>query len=227
MRGDLRANPMATLVEVYRDAAFAGDQAEHEAKLVGRIALRRRQHRQLALQYRLSLRRPAETRQRRGIGAHIGVAGALSLETLHVAAERHQLGFAGLARPMMALHSNAQEPAQFVFDRGALSGQPGLLAAVVSACQSERDDLTQSVQAQVCKALGLNQVTVVQTVVEKRATLACTAGLNRPESSIADGLWACGDYIQGPYPSTLEGAVRSGQHVVTQLDQVRHRQRLR
>ena len=136
-------------------------------------------------------------------------------------------GFAGLARPMMALHSNAQEPAQFVFDRGALSGQPGLLAAVVSACQSERDDLTQSVQAQVCKALGLNQVTVVQTVVEKRATLACTAGLNRPESSIADGLWACGDYIQGPYPSTLEGAVRSGQHVVTQLDQVRHRQRLR
>ena len=119
-------------------------------------------------------------------------------------------GFTGLARPMMALHSNAQEPAQFVFDRGALSGQPGLLAAVVSACQSERDDLTQSVQAQVCKALGLNQVTVVQTVVEKRATLACTAGLNRPESSIADGLWACGDYIQGPYPSTLEGAVRSG-----------------
>lgn len=136
-------------------------------------------------------------------------------------------GFNGLARPMVALHSNAQKPAQFVFDRGALSGQPGLLAAVVSACQTDRDDLTQSVQAQVCAALGLDEVHVVQTVVEKRATFACTAGIDRPESSIADGLWACGDYIQGPYPSTLEGAVRSGQQVVTQLDQVLHSQRLR
>jgi predicted NAD/FAD-dependent oxidoreductase len=27
---------------------------------------------------------------------------------------------------------------------------------------------------------------------------------------IAPGLLACGDYIDGPYPATLEGAVRSG-----------------
>jgi len=25
-----------------------------------------------------------------------------------------------------------------------------------------------------------------------------------------EGLLACGDYIEGPYPATLEGAVRSG-----------------
>ncbi len=135
-------------------------------------------------------------------------------------------GFAGLPRPMMALHSHAQAPAQFVFDRGALTEQAGLLAAVVSACGAERDEVTEQVHDQVCEQLALTEVDVVQTVVEKRATLACTPMLNRPEPWVAQGLWACGDYICGPYPSTLEGAVRSGQDVVTQLSQVADRQRL-
>ena len=135
-------------------------------------------------------------------------------------------GFAGLSRPMIALHSDAQAPAQFVFDRGALTNQPGLLAAVVSACNTERDEVTEQVHDQVCEQLELSHLEVVQTLVEKRATLACTPMLNRPEPFIAKGLWACGDYICGPYPSTLEGAVRSGQQVVTQLSQVADRQRL-
>lgn len=135
-------------------------------------------------------------------------------------------GFAGLPRPMMALYSDAQAPAQFVFDRGALTAQPGLLAAVVSACSAERDEVTEQVYDQVCEQLELTNLEVVQTVVEKRATLACTPLLNRPEPFIAPGLWACGDYICGPYPSTLEGAVRSGQQVVTQLSQMADRQRL-
>ena len=50
----------------------------------------------------------------------------------------------------------------------------------------------------------------MQTVVEKRATFACTPGLQRPPQAIAPGLLACGDYTEGPYPATLEGAVRSG-----------------
>jgi hypothetical protein len=136
------------------------------------------------------------------------------------------VGYAGLPRPMMALHSNAQAPAQFVFDRGALTHQPGLLAAVVSACDAERDEVTEQVHDQVCQQLELRHLEVVQTVVEKRATLACTPRLNRPAPLIADGLWACGDYICGPYPSTLEGAVRSGQQVLAQLSQVADRQRL-
>jgi squalene-associated FAD-dependent desaturase len=135
-------------------------------------------------------------------------------------------GFKGLPRPMIALHSDAQAPAQFVFDKGALSEQHGLLAAVVSACTAERDDVTEQVQVQVCEQLKLVNVEVVQTVVEKRATLACTPMLDRPEAFVADALWACGDFIQGPYPSTLEGAVRSGQQVVTQLSQVAHGQGL-
>jgi predicted NAD/FAD-dependent oxidoreductase len=47
-------------------------------------------------------------------------------------------------------------------------------------------------------------------VVEKRATFACTPSLPRPPQAIAPGLFACGDYVEGPYPATLEGAVRSG-----------------
>ncbi|MNY83055.1 Flavin containing amine oxidoreductase [compost metagenome] len=48
------------------------------------------------------------------------------------------------------------------------------------------------------------------TVIDKRATFACTPGLQRPGQMIAPGLLACGDYVAGPYPATLEGAVRSG-----------------
>ena len=32
----------------------------------------------------------------------------------------------------------------------------------------------------------------------------------RPAATIAPGLWAAGDHVAGPYPATLEGAVRSG-----------------
>lgn len=42
------------------------------------------------------------------------------------------------------------------------------------------------------------------------AFVASTCSLERPALHIAKGLLACGDYIQGPYPATLEGAVRSG-----------------
>jgi predicted NAD/FAD-dependent oxidoreductase len=30
-------------------------------------------------------------------------------------------------------------------------------------------------------------------------------------------VWACGDYIDGPYPATLEGAVQSGFAAVAAL----------
>ena len=62
---------------------------------------------------------------------------------------------------------------------------------------------------QAKKHLGLT-LQAVQTVVEKRATFACTPALTRPPMRIAPGLLSCGDYVDGPYPATLEGAVRSG-----------------
>jgi squalene-associated FAD-dependent desaturase len=124
---------------------------------------------------------------------------------------------ARLASPMIALRAepDAQAaPAQFVFDRGQLNPQDaaaqGLLAFVVSASSDDRDDLQARVLEQAARQLGLPALQAVQTVVEKRATFACTPGLVRPVQTIASGLWAAGDYVQGPYPATLEGAVRSG-----------------
>ena len=123
---------------------------------------------------------------------------------------------ASLPLAMLALRSSAQHPAQFVFDRGQLGGPAGLLAFVVSAAQGERATLQAQVLAQAQAQLGLT-LQAVQTVVEKRATFACTPGLRRPSSSIAPGLLACGDYVAGPYPATLEGAVRSGSAAVALL----------
>jgi len=117
---------------------------------------------------------------------------------------------ASLRAPMLALRSDpALAPAQFAFDRGQLGGSAGLLAFVVSASTGDREDLQAQVLQQARVQLGL-QLQAVQTVVEKRATLACTPGLARPSMQIAPGLLACGDFVAGPYPSTLEGAVRSG-----------------
>ncbi|MEY2952573.1 MAG: hypothetical protein RLZZ401_660 [Pseudomonadota bacterium] len=115
-----------------------------------------------------------------------------------------------LQLPMLALTSGPEAPAQFVFDRGQLGGPPGLLAFVVSASSEERTVLAAQVQSQALNQLGLKHTTIVQTVIEKRATFACTPKLQRPAMRIGDGLLACGDYIDGPYPATLEGAVRSG-----------------
>ena len=114
-----------------------------------------------------------------------------------------------LTQPMLALHCSADAPAQFVFDRGLLGGPAGLLAFVVSASVGDKALLSAQVLAQGQAQLGL-QLELVQTIVEKRATFACTPGLLRPPAQIAPGLLACGDYVAGPYPATLEGAVRSG-----------------
>ena len=119
-------------------------------------------------------------------------------------------GGPALSAPMLALRSSADAPAQFVFDRGQLGGPPGLLSFVVSASSEEREALQQQVLAQAREQLGLAGLHPVLTVVEKRATFACTPGLERPPARIAPGLVACGDYVEGPYPATIEGAVRSG-----------------
>lgn len=132
-----------------------------------------------------------------------------SIATVYV-----QAGTCRLHRPMLALPCSPDMPAQFVFDRGQLGGPTGLLAFVVSASQDERgilqDKVLRQAQRHLSGALTNQTLQPLQTVVEKRATFACTPGLVRPAQSVAPGLLACGDYVQGPYPATLEGAVRSG-----------------
>ena len=135
-------------------------------------------------------------------------AGAREVETL-TNLYAHAPG-ARLPQPMLALRSGAHHPAQFVFDRGQLDGHAGLLAFVVSASVGERSDIERAVLEQAAAQLGIQGLQPVQTVVEKRATFACTPGLVRPAQQVLPGLSACGDYVDGPYPATLEGAVLSG-----------------
>ena len=146
-----------------------------------------------------------------GVDAGIWVAQARAL-AYEAIATVYATGGPRLSFPMLALLDG---PAQFVFDRGQLGGPAGLLAFVVSASGREREAIEQEVVQQAARQ-GWN-VQPQQTVIEKRATFACTPGLQRPPARIAPQLWACGDYVEGPYPATLEGAVRSGLSVVAGL----------
>lgn len=127
---------------------------------------------------------------------------------------------ARLPEPMIALHSDADAPAQFVFDRGQLGGPSGLLAFVISGAQPWVDRgleaTTRATLAQARAALSLD-LDPVHTIAEKRATFRCTPGLLRPPMRVAPGLYAAGDYVDGPYPATLEGAVRCGLQAATAL----------
>ena len=119
---------------------------------------------------------------------------------------------------MMALHAGSDAPAQFAFDLGALGGADGVFAFVISGA---RDWASAGLQAtaeatlrQAASAFapaGWSQPpTVLHVAAEKRATFQCTPDLQRPAAYIGPGLWAAGDYVAGPYPATLEGAVLSG-----------------
>ncbi len=132
---------------------------------------------------------------------------------------------ARLALPMVALHANDQSPAQFAFDLGALGGAVGVLAFVVSGARDWVDrGLGATGEATLAQALAAFPSgtwpavpTVLHVAAEKRATFRCTPGLHRPAQAVAPGLWAAGDYIAGPYPATLEGAVRSGRDAALAL----------
>ncbi|RFO98976.1 desaturase [Rhodoferax lacus] len=162
--------------------------------------------------------------QARGEAAPALQAWALTASQLQhegIATVYLQAGSTRLPQPMLALRSSAECPAQFVFDRGQLDGPAGLLAFVVSASTDERAVLQgkvlQQAQAHLGGLLRGSSPVLVQTVLEKRATFACTPGLQRPAQHIAPGLLACGDYVDGPYPATLEGAVQSGKSAALAL----------
>jgi len=103
---------------------------------------------------------------------------------------------------------------QWVFDRGALLGEKGRLACVISA-QGEHQQMTQDELADTChrelqQALpGLSSPLWHQVIAEKRATITCAPGLKRPAMQTA-GVFLAGDYTDPEYPPTLEAAVRSG-----------------
>ncbi|ACT48084.1 hydroxysqualene dehydroxylase HpnE [Methylotenera mobilis] len=105
---------------------------------------------------------------------------------------------------------------QWVFDRGELCGEKGLLAVIVSA-EGAHQKLTQDALA-LSVANELKQVFPHlpkplwhKVIAEKRATFACLPDLARPTNRTAqNNLYLAGDYTYASYPATIEGAVRSG-----------------
>ncbi|MGY0195360.1 hydroxysqualene dehydroxylase HpnE [Leptothrix sp. BB-4] len=135
-----------------------------------------------------------------------------------------QANGARLAAPMVALPEGPMAPAQFAFDHGALGAEPGRFAYVVSGAAAwvERGlDATGEAALTQARAtlrgIAPGQVRLLKVVAEKRATFLCLPGLQRPPQHIAPALTAAGDHIEGPYPATLEGAVRSGLAAVEAL----------
>ena len=126
---------------------------------------------------------------------------------------------ARLPTPMTALVESDTAPAQFAFDHGALGATPGLFAFVISGARRWVDGGLDATGAAVLQQAGSAFATgtwptppvLLRVLAEKRATFRCAPGLLRPPAQVAPRLVAAGDYVDGPYPATLEGAVRSGE----------------
>ncbi|MFT3665821.1 hydroxysqualene dehydroxylase HpnE [Piscinibacter sp.] len=143
-------------------------------------------------------------------------AGAAALRYEPIVTVYLDAGATRLPEPMLALPAGPRAPAQFVFDRGQLGGPRGLLAFVISGAQpwvdAGREATLAATLAQARAALGpllRGEPRPLQSITEKRATFRCVPGLARPVMQLAPGLVAAGDHVAGPYPATLEGAVRS------------------
>ena len=113
--------------------------------------------------------------------------------------------------PMLGLSGGL---VQWVFDRGALLGERGRLACVISAEGPHQaldlDELCARCHAELAAVLpGLDAPSWTRAIAEKRATITCTP--NRPRAPLeVDGVQLAGDFTDPEYPPTLEAAVRSG-----------------
>ena len=107
---------------------------------------------------------------------------------------------------------------QWLFDRGRLTGDRGLIAAVISGpgphLRLTSDALIAQVVDDIARRFPAWPAPIdAKLVRERRATLAAVPGVDnfRPKHATPiKGLWLAGDYTATGYPSTLEGAVKSG-----------------
>jgi len=122
--------------------------------------------------------------------------------------ERVRLSF-----PMLGLSGGV---AQWVFDRGALLGERGRLACVISACgphqQLGLEELCARCHDELAQAIPkLGKPLWSRAIAEKRATIACVPNVVKPKlKTDLFRVFLAGDYTDPDYPPTLEAAVRSG-----------------
>jgi squalene-associated FAD-dependent desaturase len=132
------------------------------------------------------------------------------------------LGYAGRVDLPARITRLDDAPGQWVFDRSAAL-RPGLaadaralLAVVISAGgphdRLDHAALARSVDGQLRRLRpGLPDFVWSRVIAERRATYACTAGLDRPSGGrVEPGVYLAGDYTDPEFPATLEAAIRSG-----------------
>ena len=115
--------------------------------------------------------------------------------------------------PMLGLSAGT---VQWVFDRDALGGTRGLVSCMISA-EGPHQHMTHPELAAICHGELAQVVKALpeprwsQVIAEKRATITCSPGIERPtEETPTPGLLLAGDYTDPEYPPVLEAAVRSG-----------------
>lgn len=116
---------------------------------------------------------------------------------------------------------------QWLFDRSFQ--QPGLMAVVISGpgahMQLTKTELISVVSQELADLLPDWPQTADDALVirEKRATFACTPETQKMRPNAAtniENLWLAGDFVQHPFPSTLETAISNGQRCAQQILQI-------
>jgi squalene-associated FAD-dependent desaturase len=123
-----------------------------------------------------------------------------------------------LPQPVYALLDEPAQgrPGQWVFDRGQIDpAHRGIFSVVIGApalrVESDRGALCAAADRQLSTEFGLPPSIAQNIVIERRATLLPSVGLRRPPPRLpVDGFYLAGDIAESPFPSTLEGSVRSG-----------------
>jgi squalene-associated FAD-dependent desaturase len=104
----------------------------------------------------------------------------------------------------------------WLFDKAALTGDAGWVAAVISAAQEleglAHEEIVQWVLADLRQVdPNVAEPKAYRVIAEKRATFAATVGLSRPPMRLQVQYgYLAGDWVHPVYPATLEGAVQSG-----------------
>ncbi|MHB8453131.1 MAG: hydroxysqualene dehydroxylase HpnE [Acidiferrobacterales bacterium] len=120
-----------------------------------------------------------------------------------------------LGRDLVALLGTT---VQWLFDRGRLTGEKGLMAAVISGPGShmslDSEELIEIATLEIGRQFpDWPLPSAIKLIRERRATFAASdqVDIQRPQHRTGvESLWLAGDYTATDYPSTLEGAARSG-----------------
>lgn len=141
----------------------------------------------------------------------IDALGSAPICTLYLQYPRH----ARLPQPFVGL---LDAHVQWLFDRGQLTHEPGLMTAVISGpgahMRLDAASLTAHMIADIARHFpDWPAPESTRLVRERQATFLAAAGCEhrRPGNATpVAGLWLAGDYTDTGYPGTLEGAALSG-----------------